>query len=135
MSGISLPNKGLKLQKIRRLLLLAEKYITSIEVLFDGKRSIVPHAASFYGRPITIQIKFELPRRDEFELESHTNESIGDVKKRIADKMKLDVGQLTIVSVNVGDYDAQGDEGDNHFADNKLVYQVTTEFCTEYNVN
>ena len=53
---LSLPSKGLKLQKIRRLLLLAEKYILSIEVLFDGQRTILPHGASFFGRPISIQV-------------------------------------------------------------------------------
>ena len=118
MGGLNLPSKGLKLQKIRRLLLLAEKYITSIEVLFDGTRTIPPHAATFYGRPITLTIKFESPRRDEFELESHTNDSVAEVKHRIANKMKQDVSQLRVVSV--GD----GEESDSSISDSRLVYQV-----------
>ena len=119
MVGLTLPSKGLKLQKIRRLLLLAERYITSIEMLFDGKRSILPHAASFYGRPITLTIKFESPRRDELELESHTNESVGQVKMRIAAKLSMDVSQVSIVSINTG----EEVEHDN-IVESKLLYQV-----------
>ena len=118
MGGLTLPSKGLKLQKIRRLLLLAEKYITSIEVLFDGTRTIPPHAASFYGRPITLTIKLESPRRDEFDLDSHTNESVAEVKLRIAAKLKQDVGQLKVVSVG------EGEEGDTGVSDSRLLYQV-----------
>jgi hypothetical protein len=44
-------------QKIRRLLQLAERYILAIEVLFNGKRSLLPHAATFYGRPLTIKVR------------------------------------------------------------------------------
>ena len=80
MGGLTMPNKGLKLQKIRRLLLLAERYITSIEVLFGGQRIIAPHAATFYGRPITLTVKFESPRRDELQLESHTNDTPADTQ-------------------------------------------------------
>ena len=118
MGGLTLPSKGLKLQKIRRLLLLAEKYITSIEVLFDGTRTIPPHAASFYGRPITLTIKFESPRREEMELESHTNESVAEVKQRIAAKMKQEVSQLKVISVG------EGEESDSGVADSRLLYQV-----------
>ena len=128
MGGLSLPSKGLKLQKIRRLLLLAERYITSIEVLFDGTRTIPPHAASFYGRPITLTIKFESPRRDEFELESHTNESVADVKTRIAAKMKLEVGQLKVISVG------EGEEADAGVLDSRLLYQVGSQEAQTWTV-
>ena len=73
--------KGAKIQKIRRLLLLAEKYIMSVEVLFNGKRTILPHASTFYGRPLTIKVRVE-PQKEEFDIESHTNESVGMVKVR-----------------------------------------------------
>ena len=126
MGGLTLPNKGLKLQKIRRLLLLAEKYITSIEVLFDGKRTILPHAASFYGRPLTLQVRLE-SRREEFELESHTNESVGEVRQRIAERLKVEVGKVTVVSVGCG---GDVEEVGGNFADTKLLYQLGAETQT-----
>ena len=51
----------------------------SVEVLFNGKRTILPHAATFYGRPLTIRVRVE-PQKEEFDIESHTNESVGVVK-------------------------------------------------------
>eukprot|EP00090_Calanus_glacialis_P047045 TRINITY_DN9530_c0_g1_i3.p1 TRINITY_DN9530_c0_g1~~TRINITY_DN9530_c0_g1_i3.p1 ORF type:complete len:2633 (-),score=502.34 TRINITY_DN9530_c0_g1_i3:271-7929(-) len=122
--GLSLPNKGLKLQKIRRLLLLAEKYILSIEVLFDGKRTILPHAASFFGRPLNIRVKAESPKKDEFELNSHTNESVGDVKARIAERLKVDVAKLSIVSVETRGEEDEVTLEDGKGPDGRLVYQV-----------
>jgi len=122
--GLSLPNKGLKLQKIRRLLLLAEKYILSIEVLFDGKRTILPHAASFFGRPLNIRVKAESPKKDEFELNSHTNESVGDVKSRIAERLKLDIAKLSIVSVETSGDEEEVTLEDGKGPDGRLVYQV-----------
>ena len=77
---------GLRLQKIRRLLLMAERYIMTIEGLFDGKRSILPHGASFFGRPIVVRVRVESPKKEEFDLLSHTNERLGDVKARLADR-------------------------------------------------
>ena len=126
MGGLTLPNKGLKLQKIRRLLLLAEKYITSIEVLFDGKRTILPHAASFYGRPLKLQVRVE-SRREEFELESHTNESVGEVRLRIAERLKVEAGKVSVVSVGGG---GEVEEAGGNFADTRLLYQLGTETQT-----
>ena len=123
MGGLTLPNKGLKLQKIRRLLLLAEKYINSIEVLFDGKRTIQPHAASFYGRPVTLQVRLESPRREEFELESHTNESVAEVRQRIAERLKVEAGKVSVVSVGGGG-GAEVEELGGNLADTRLVYQL-----------
>ena len=115
MGGLTMPNKGLKLQKIRRLLLLAERYITSIEVLFGGQRIIAPHAATFYGRPITLTVKFESPRRDELQLESHTNESVAEVKTRLAARLGVEAGQVGVAGV--------GEEGGAP-ADTQLLYQL-----------
>ena len=103
------------------MLLLAEKYITSIEVLFDGKRTILPHAASFYGRPLTLQVRLE-SRREEFELESHTNESVGEVRQRIAERLKVEVGKVSDVSV--GGREGELEELGANFADTRLLYQL-----------
>ena len=80
---------------------LAEKYVSNVEVLFNGKRTIPPHAAVFYGRPLKIVVKVE-PRKEEFVLGCHTNMSIATVKTRIADKLCVPVSSLTTVSIETG---------------------------------
>ena len=96
-------DKGTKALKIRRLLQLAEKYVSSVEVLFKGKRTIPPHAATFYGRPLKINVvRRSEPKKDDFELECHTNETVGGVKQRIADKMGVSLSSLTTVSIDAG---------------------------------
>ena len=42
-----------------RIFLLAERYISSIEEAHPAKRSIVPHAATFFGRPQKIKLVVE----------------------------------------------------------------------------
>jgi len=97
-------DKGTKALKIRRLLQLAEKYVSSVEVLFKGKRTIPPHAATFYGRPLKINVvRRSEPKKDDFELECHTNETVGGVKQRIADKMGVSLSSLTTVSIDAGE--------------------------------
>lgn len=44
------------LQKIRRLLLLAERYVSRVEEAFPTARTILPHAATFLGRPLMIEV-------------------------------------------------------------------------------
>jgi len=127
--SLPVPTKSLRLQKIRRLLLLAEKYILSIEGLFDGRRTILPHGASFFGRPIVIRIRVESPKKDEFDLNSHTNERIGDVKERLAERLKVEPDQLSIVTVEGGNRfkDSSREEmslGPGKGMDNRLVCQV-----------
>ena len=122
---LSLPSKGLKLQKIRRLLLLAEKYILSIEVLFDGQRTILPHGASFFGRPVSVQVRVETPKREEFEMASHTNESVLEVKARIAERLKTPVSKLSFVSVGgEGKEEEEVNLEDGKGPDGRLVCQV-----------
>merc|ERR1719509_372968 len=125
---LSMPTKGLKLQKIRRLLLLAEKYILSIEVLFDGQRTILPHGASFFGRPVTIQVRVETPKREEFEVASHANESVGEVKLRIAEKLKIVVSKLSLVSVRA---DGKEECDDEDGLQDKMLPKRNQEFGME----
>ena len=57
-----------RLRTIRRLLHLAERYVSVVELAFHGKRSILPHAVTFYGRPTTLQVLYEA-KKDEFEVQ------------------------------------------------------------------
>ena len=104
MSKIVVPplDKGTKALKIRRLLHLAEKYVSSVEVLFNGKRTIPPHAATFYGRPLKVTVRVE-PKKDEFQLECHTNEMVATVKQKIADRLQVPLANLLSVSIDTGE--------------------------------
>ena len=88
--------KGTRMQKIRRLLLLAERYVSTIEETHPAKRTILPHAASFFGRAIKIKIMTEGSKKEDFSVNSHTNELVGEVKKRIAEHKKQSVDQITL---------------------------------------
>jgi hypothetical protein len=44
------------------------------------------------------------PKRDAFSLESHTNETVGEAKARIADKLQLSLSSLSFISVRPGQF-------------------------------
>ena len=58
------------MQRIRRLLLLAERYVSTIEATHPSNRSILPHAAMFRGRPLRIKIIYDT-KKEEFTIEVH----------------------------------------------------------------
>ena len=60
--------RGLRLQQIRRLLFIAERYVASIENAFPGVRKILPHAASFHGYPMKIKVVND-SKKNEYVLE------------------------------------------------------------------
>ena len=41
---------------IERLLLIAERYIVTVEELHTAPRTILPHGASFQGQPLAIHV-------------------------------------------------------------------------------
>ena len=59
-----------------------------------------------------------MARRDELELDSHTNESVAQVRWRIAAKLSVEAGQISIVSIDTGE------EVEANIAESKLLYQV-----------
>lgn len=59
-----------------------------------------------------------MARRDELELDSHTNESVAQVRRRIAAKLSVEAGQISIVSIDTGE------EVEANIAESKLLYQV-----------
>merc|ERR1719225_2360222 len=79
----------------------------------------------FFGRPISIQVRVETPKREEFEIESHTNESVGEVKLRIAERLKMAVTKLSLVSVGKdGKEEEEVALEDGKGSDGRLVCQV-----------
>ena len=67
----------------------------------------------------------ETPKREEFEVGSHTNESVGEVKQRIAERLKMAVAKLSLVSVGTdGKEEEEIGLEDGKGPDGRLVCQV-----------
>ncbi len=65
-----------------------------VEEAYHGKRHIPPHAATFFGKPSLIKVVYE-PKKEEFDIDSHTNELIGLIKRNIGEKLQQSVADLT----------------------------------------
>ncbi|KAM9762188.1 ubiquitin carboxyl-terminal hydrolase 24 isoform 4-T4 [Menidia menidia] len=84
-----------KLVIIERLLLLAERYVITIEDMYSVPRTILPHGASFNGHPITLHITYE-STKDTFTLETHSNETIGSIRWKISEHLSCPVDNVQI---------------------------------------
>ena len=49
---------------MERLLLIAERYILTVEESHVANRAIPPHGASFHGHPLTLYVTCENPKMD-----------------------------------------------------------------------
>ncbi|XP_026201108.1 ubiquitin carboxyl-terminal hydrolase 24 isoform X6 [Anabas testudineus] len=94
-----------KLVIIERLLLLAERYVITIEDMYSVPRTILPHGASFNGHPVTLHITYE-STKDTFTLETHSNETVGSIRWKISEHLSCPVDNVqifandSVVSVN-----------------------------------
>eukprot|EP00064_Thunnus_orientalis_P006179 superscaffoldBa00000632_g6195 len=84
-----------KLVIIERLLLLAERYVITIEDMYSVPRTILPHGASFNGHPVTLHITYE-STKDTFTLETHSNETIGSIRWKISEHLSCPVDNVQI---------------------------------------
>ncbi|KAM6921458.1 ubiquitin carboxyl-terminal hydrolase 24 isoform 3-T3 [Xenentodon cancila] len=84
-----------KLVIIERLLLLAERYVITIEDMYSVPRTILPHGASFNGHPVTLHITYE-STKDTFALETHSNETIGNIRWKISEHLSCPVDNVQI---------------------------------------
>uniref|UniRef100_A0A8C4R0F6 ubiquitinyl hydrolase 1 n=1 Tax=Eptatretus burgeri TaxID=7764 RepID=A0A8C4R0F6_EPTBU len=71
---------------VERLLLLAEKYVVTIEDACAIPRSFLPHGASYHGQPLTLLI-FSTNSHTPLTLQAHQNETMGSVRARIATEL------------------------------------------------
>ncbi|XP_076873154.1 ubiquitin carboxyl-terminal hydrolase 24 isoform X4 [Brachyhypopomus gauderio] len=94
-TSVQSPSRSTKLVIIERLLLLAERYVITIEDLYSVPRTILPHGASFNGHPVTLHITYE-STKDTFTLEAHSNETIGSIRWKIADQLSCPVDNVQI---------------------------------------
>ncbi|XP_028817089.1 ubiquitin carboxyl-terminal hydrolase 24 isoform X2 [Denticeps clupeoides] len=94
-TSVQSPSRSTKLVIIERLLLLAERYVITIEDLYSVPRTILPHGASFHGHPVTLHITYE-STKDTFTLEAHSNETIGSIRWKIAEHLNCPVDNVQI---------------------------------------
>ncbi|OXB64566.1 hypothetical protein ASZ78_016018 [Callipepla squamata] len=71
-TSVQSPYRSTKLVIIERLLLLAERYVITIEDLYSVPRTILPHGASFHGHLLTLNVTYE-STKDTFTIEAHSN--------------------------------------------------------------
>uniref|UniRef100_A0A2K6F1M8 Ubiquitin carboxyl-terminal hydrolase 24 n=1 Tax=Propithecus coquereli TaxID=379532 RepID=A0A2K6F1M8_PROCO len=89
------PSQSTKLVIIERLLLLAERYVITIEDFYSVPRTILPHGASFHGHLLTLNVTYE-STKDTFTVEAHSNETIGSVRWKIAKQLCSPVDNIQI---------------------------------------
>ncbi|KAG7514087.1 ubiquitin carboxyl-terminal hydrolase 24 isoform X3 [Solea senegalensis] len=94
-TSVQSPSRSTKLVIIERLLLLAERYVITIEDMYSVPRTILPHGASFNGHPVTLHITYE-STKDTFSVETHSNETIGSIRWKISEHLSCPVDNVQI---------------------------------------
>ncbi|EMP33605.1 Ubiquitin carboxyl-terminal hydrolase 24 [Chelonia mydas] len=94
-TSVQSPYRSTKLVIIERLLLLAERYVITIEDLYSVPRTILPHGASFHGHLLTLNVTYE-STKDTFTIEAHSNETVGSVRWKIAKLLNSPVDNIQI---------------------------------------
>nr|XP_044995148.1 ubiquitin carboxyl-terminal hydrolase 24 isoform X2 [Jaculus jaculus] len=94
-TSVQSPYRSTKLVIIERLLLLAERYVITIEDFYSVPRTILPHGASFHGHLLTLNVTCE-STKDTFPVEAHSNETIGSVRWKIARQLCSPVDNIQI---------------------------------------
>ncbi|EHA99013.1 Ubiquitin carboxyl-terminal hydrolase 24 [Heterocephalus glaber] len=94
-TSVQSPYRSTKLVIIERLLLLAERYVITIEDFYSVPRTILPHGASFHGHLLTLNVTYD-STKDTFTVEAHSNETIGSVRWKIAKQLCSPVDNIQI---------------------------------------
>uniref|UniRef100_A0A3Q4AJ23 Ubiquitin carboxyl-terminal hydrolase 24 n=1 Tax=Mola mola TaxID=94237 RepID=A0A3Q4AJ23_MOLML len=94
-TSVQSPSRSTKLVIIERLLLLAERYVITIEDMYSVPRTILPHGASYNGHPVTLHVTYE-STKDTFTLETHSNDTIGSIRWKISEHLSCPVDNVQI---------------------------------------
>ncbi|XP_014661859.1 PREDICTED: ubiquitin carboxyl-terminal hydrolase 24-like [Priapulus caudatus] len=113
VASVPTPSRVGRLQNIERLLLIAERYVTTVED-HHVPRTILPHALSFHGHPVALHVACDAPKH-EFSINAHSNETLASVKERVAQYLKHNPEQIQL---------AAGDSILLSSQDQKLLYQL-----------
>ncbi|XP_077980970.1 ubiquitin carboxyl-terminal hydrolase 24-like [Glandiceps talaboti] len=97
VASMASPSRSAKMLIIERLLLLAERYVTTVEDNHSSSRTILPHGGSFQGQPIVMHCNCETPKGD-FAIMGHTNETLRSVREKIADHLKTTTENVQIAT-------------------------------------
>ncbi|EDO44319.1 predicted protein, partial [Nematostella vectensis] len=89
------PLRANHLLNIERLLMIVEHYIITVEDLVAGPRTLLPHAASFHGYPINVNVNCDVTKQN-LSLQCHSNENLRSVRHRIAAKLNVSAEQIQI---------------------------------------
>uniref|UniRef100_A0A8C7SXV5 Ubiquitin specific peptidase 24 n=1 Tax=Oncorhynchus mykiss TaxID=8022 RepID=A0A8C7SXV5_ONCMY len=91
-TSVQSPSRSTKLVIIERLLLLAERYVITIEQAISTGFHPQP---SFNGHPVSLHVTYE-STKDTFTLEAHSNETIGSIRWKIAEHLNCPVDNVQI---------------------------------------
>ncbi|XP_071548346.1 ubiquitin carboxyl-terminal hydrolase 24-like isoform X1 [Panulirus ornatus] len=97
LGGLPSSTRNSCIQHIRRVLVLAERYVSTIEEQHPGPRSLPPHGASFTGTPVVLHVTCDSSKMD-VNLECHSNERIGVVRGKIANFARVPLEQVQTLS-------------------------------------
>uniref|UniRef100_T1IKX5 ubiquitinyl hydrolase 1 n=1 Tax=Strigamia maritima TaxID=126957 RepID=T1IKX5_STRMM len=98
VASLPLPSRSVQLQNIRRLLMIAERYVSTIEENHSAPRTILPHGAAFQGHPISMHVVICEGTKQEFTIISHSNEPLRSLRQNIAHQMKLTPEHIQIAA-------------------------------------
>ncbi|XP_076051171.1 ubiquitin carboxyl-terminal hydrolase 24-like isoform X2 [Oratosquilla oratoria] len=115
------PSRGACLQHIRRVLVLAERYVWSIEELHDAVRVLLPHAASFTGIPTALRVTCEGAAKNVFVLQCHSNETLLSVRSKIATAVGCPVEHVQLVLPESANSSVSSNSTQ---LDNRLLHQL-----------
>ncbi|KAK4305331.1 hypothetical protein Pmani_022773 [Petrolisthes manimaculis] len=116
-----LTSKNCCVQHMRRVLVLAERYISCIEDQHPGPRSLPPHGASFTGTPVFLTLSCDTMKM-ELNLECHSNERLGVVRGKIANCARVPIEQIQ--SLTFGDGNMAGVQITVGEQDNRLLHSL-----------
>ncbi|CAM1321691.1 USP24 (predicted) [Pycnogonum litorale] len=99
---IPIESRATTLRNLKRILLIAIRYIHTIEELYEGPRTILPHGVSFHGHPIILNVSSDNDKNS-FRLHCHSNETVWSLRHRIAQKLKknAELLQLSMSDISI----------------------------------
>ncbi|XP_065904481.1 ubiquitin carboxyl-terminal hydrolase 24-like isoform X2 [Dysidea avara] len=103
-----------KEQVIERLLLLMQRYVSSVEESHHFPRVHPPHGSCFHGHPVLLLASQEFTK-NEFTIQCHSNESLGSVRQKIAKQLNMTPDQVQL---------GTNDRWLMQTFDNKLLHQL-----------
>ncbi|KAG7165384.1 Ubiquitin carboxyl-terminal hydrolase 24-like 1 [Homarus americanus] len=135
LGGLPTTSRNSCIQHIRRVLVLAERYVSSIEEQHPAPRSLPPHGASFTGMPVILHVSCDSNKMD-MNFECHSNERLGLVRGKIANYARVPLDQVQTLSFGEigGGILVNGGEQDNRLL-HQLGVTTNTSLAAKINIS